>query len=183
MRRFVILIGLALCAAGCGGAADVRDAAKSNTAPACPEGTPPLKAREVIGPVPSDHEVVAPGRPKIIEEIVAGLRKDMGAAYRSHDARVIVPRGKLDGTAVIVINTNEGRPEDVVVGAKSAEGKDGVSGERLDVDGREGRLQHTSNTSDGYIAMAPTGRCSIMFLLSDQKPRLEKAAALIGARD
>jgi hypothetical protein len=182
MRRAVLLIALALCAAGCGGAADVRDAAKSGTPPACPEGTPALKAREVIGPVPSDYEVVAPGRPKVIEDIVADLRKDMGAAYRSHDARVIVPRGKIDGTAVIVINTNEGRPEDVVVGAKSAEGRDGVSGERLDVDGREGRLQHTTDESTGFIAMAPTGRCSILFLLSDQKPRLEQAAALIGAR-
>jgi hypothetical protein len=30
--------------------------------------------------------------------------------------------------------------------------------------------------------MAPTGRCSILILLSDARPRLEDAAALIGAR-
>jgi hypothetical protein len=181
MRRTTILIALALCASGCGGAADVRDAAKSGT-PACPEGTPALKAREVIGPVPRDYEVVAPGRPKVIEEIVAGLRQDMGSAYRSHDSRVVVRRGMVDGTAVIVVNTHEGRPEDVVVGAKSAEGKDGVRGERLDIDGREGRLQHTTDESTGYVAMAPTGRCSVMFLYADKKSRLEDAAALIGAR-
>ena len=181
MRHATVLIALALCAIGCGDASDVRDAAKSGT-PACPEGTPPLKAREVIGPVPRDYEVVPPGRPKVIEEIVAGLRQDMGSAYRSHDSRVIVPRGMLDGTAVIVVNTHEGRPEDVVVGAKSAEGEDGVKGERLDIDGREGRLQHTTDESSGYVAMAPTGRCSIILLYSDQKPRLEDAAALIGAR-
>lgn len=182
MRRAAMLIVLGLCASGCGGAADVREAAKSNVAPPCPDGTPTLTAREVIGPVPRGYEVVAPGRPKVIEDIVKGLRQDMGAAYRSHDARVIVARGQIDGTAVIVVNTHEGRPSDVVVGAKSAEGKDGVEGERLDVDGREGRLQHTSNAEDGYIGMAPTGRCSILFLISDQKPRLEQAAALIGAR-
>jgi hypothetical protein len=182
MRRATILIALALCAAGCGGAADVRDAAKSDLPPPCPEGTATLKAREVIGSVPREYEVVAPGRPKVIEEFVTSLRKDLGKAYRSHDARVIVPRGQLDGTAVIVINTHEGRPEDVVVGAKSAEGKDGVEGERLDVDGREGRLQHTADGSTGFIAMAPTGRCSILILLSDARPRLEDAAALIGAR-
>jgi hypothetical protein len=182
MRRATILIALALCATGCGGVADVRDAAKSDVPPPCPEGTPTLTAREVIGRVPGDFEVVAPGRPKIIEDIVKGLRQDLGAAYRSHDARVIVPRGKLDGTAVIVINTREGRPSDVVVGAKSAEGKDGVEGERLDVDGREGRLQHSTDGSTGFVAMAPTGRCSIMFLYSDEKSRLTDAAALIGAR-
>jgi hypothetical protein len=136
----------------------------------------------VIGPVPSEYEVVAPGGPKVFKEFVTGLRQDLGKAYRSHDARVIVPRGQLDGTAVIVVNTREGRPEDVVAGAKSAEGEDGVVGERLDVDGREGRLQHTSAASTGYIAMAPTGRCSILILLSDEKPRLQDAAALIGAR-
>jgi hypothetical protein len=69
------------------------------------------------------------------------------------------------------------------VGAKSAEGKDGVVGERLDVDGREGRLQHSANAADGFILMAPTGRCSILFLLSDTRPRLEDAAGLIGARN
>ena len=63
-----------------------------------------LIAREVIGPVPRDYEVVAPGRPKLIEQVVTEMRKEMGAAYRSHDARVLVPRGELDGTAVIVIN-------------------------------------------------------------------------------
>jgi hypothetical protein len=182
MRRATFLIAVALCAAGCGGAADVRDAAKSDIPPPCPEGTPTLKAREVIGPVPRGYEVVEPGRPKVIEGFVTSLRKDLGKAYRSHDARVIVPRGQLDGTAVIVINTHEGRPEDVVVGAKSAEGQDGVEGERIDVDGREGRLQHSADGSTGFIAMAPTGRCSILFLLSDRKPRLEDAAALIGAR-
>ena len=49
-------------------------------------------------------------------------------------------------------------------------------------DVREGRLQHTTDESTGFIAIAPTGRCSILFLLSDEKPRLEDAAALIGAR-
>ena len=136
----------------------------------------------MIGPVPRDYEVLRPARPKLIEEIVAGLRQDMGESYRSHDARVIVARGEVDGTAVIVVNTREGRPEDVVAGAKSAEGEDGVQGERLDVDGREGRIQHTTDESSGFVAMAPTGRCSIVLLLADKKPTLEDAAALIGAR-
>ncbi len=48
----------------------------------------------MIRPVPRDYEIVAPGRPKLIEEIV--------------------------------VNTHEGRPEDVVSGAKTAEGTDGL---------------------------------------------------------
>jgi hypothetical protein len=179
MWRAAIVSALALCALGCG--ATPERVLKPQPAE-CPEGTPALTARDVIGPVPRDYEVVAPGRPKLIEEVAAGFRQDIGESYRSHDARVIVPRGEIDGTAVIVVNTHEGRPEDIVVGAKSAEGKEGVVGERLDIDGREGRLQHTTDESSGFIAMAPTGRCSVVLLLSDKKPTLQDAAALIGAR-
>ena len=179
MRRTTILIALTFCVAGCGGAADVRDAARSK-APPCPEGTPALTAREVIGPVPRDYEVLPPEEKKAIDEYVASLREEMGKAYRSHDARVIYPRGENDGTVVIVVNTREGRPEDVVEGAKAAEVTEDIEGERLDVDGREGRLQHASDGS--FVATAPTGRCSIMILIALEKANLTDAAALIGAR-
>jgi hypothetical protein len=178
MRRAAIMTTLALYAVGCGPAGTDRIARPGP--PECPEGTPPLTAREVIGPVPRRFEVLPPERKKPIEEFVAPMRKAMGPAYRSHDARVIYRRQELEGTVVVVINTNEGRPEDFVVGAKEAEEQDGVKGERLDIDGREGRLQHAVDGS--YVASAPTGRCSVVILISLQKPKLVEAAALIGAR-
>jgi hypothetical protein len=168
---------LALCALGCG--ASPERIVKPQT-PECPEGTPPLTAREVIGPVPRGFEALPPERPKPIERFVTGLRQEMGAAYRNHDSRVIYRRGALEGTVVVVVNTHEGRPEDVVVGAKDAERDDGIQGERLDIDGREGRLQHATDGS--FVALAPTGRCSIVVLIALQKRKLQDAAALIGAR-
>ena len=81
---------------------------------------------------------------------------------------------------VVVLNTYEGRPEDFVAGAKEAEREDGIQGERLDVDGREGRLQLATDGS--YVASAPTGPCSVVILVALKKPMLEEAASLIGAR-
>ena len=179
MRRTVTLIVLSLCAVGCG-SSDVRDAAKPTTPP-CPEGTKPLTAREVIGPVPRGYEVLPPEDDKAIEEFMAPIRKAVGDAYRNHDSSVIYRRGATEGTVVIVLNSNEGRPEDFVAGAKEAEREDGVQGERLDIDGREGRLQ--AATDGSFIASAPTGECSVVMLISLKKPKLVDAASLIGARD
>jgi hypothetical protein len=134
----------------------------------------------VIGPVPRRFEVERPERPKPIEDFVAELRREMGRAYRSHDVEVIYPRRALEGTVVVVINTHESSPEDVVAGAKAAELEDGVRGERLDIDGREGRLQHATDGS--YVAMAPARECSIVILVDTSEARLRDAASIIGAR-
>src|SRR5918994_5167762 len=100
MRRAAIVITLALCAAGCG--ARARDAVKPD-AVACPAGTEPLNAREVIGPVSRRFEVLPPERPKPIEQFVAGLRREMRPAYPNPQTRVIYPRGQLQGTVMIVV--------------------------------------------------------------------------------
>jgi hypothetical protein len=175
--RATIAICLAVCALGCGSPDKV---ARPKTV-ACPEGTPALKAREVIGPVPRGYEVLPPERRKPIDRFVARLRRQTGSkGYLNHDASVIYRRGEVDGTVVVVINTSEGTPEDVVAGAKSAERDRGVDGERLDIDGREGRLQRADDGS--FIALAPTGQCSMLILIALEKPMLEEAAGLIGAR-
>jgi hypothetical protein len=176
MRRAAIAIVLVLC--GCGGVQP--NDVKQSIVPKCPEGTAPLTAREVIGPVPRAYEVLAPEQQKPIDDYVAGLRKEMGSGYRNHDAGVIYRRGAREGTVVVVINTHEGRPEDVVAGAKEAERDEGIQGERLDVDGREGRLQHATDGS--YVASAPAGECSVVLLVALEKKQLQDAAALIGAR-
>lgn len=176
MRHAAIMITLALFAAACGSPGRETLAAP----PGCPEGTSTLKASEVIGPVPRDYTVEPPVEEKPIDEFVGELRKEVGDGYRSHDASVIFRRGAQQGTVVIVVNTNEGRPEDVVLGAKDAESDGDVSGERLDVDGREGRLQRASDGS--YIAMAPTGECSILILVDTTKARVKDSASVIGAR-
>ena len=176
MRCAAIMITLGLFAAACG----TPGRETLSAPPECPEGTSTLKAADVIGPVPRGYTVEPPVEDKPIDEFVGQLRKEVGEGYRSHDASVIFRRRAQQGTVVIVVNTNEGRPEDVVLGAKDAESDGKVSGERLDVDGREGRLQRAPDGA--YIAMAPTGECSILILIDTTKARIKDSASLIGAR-
>ena len=177
MRRAAITITLALLAIGCGSPERI---ARPQSAE-CPEGTPTLTAREVIGPVPRRYEVLPPERRKPIDQFVERLRRESGGeAFRSHDASVIYRRGQVEGTVVVVVNTSEGRSQDVVAGAKSAERDRGIEGERVDIDGREGRLQRATDGS--FIALAPAGQCSFMVLVALKKPMVEEAASLIGAR-
>ena len=176
MWRAAIVTTLALCALGCGAPERI---VKPQT-PECPEGTPPLTAREVIGPAPRGYEVLPPERRKPIERFMAEMRREMGPGYRSHDTRVVYRRGALEGTVVVVLNLGEGRPEDFVAGMKEAEREEGVQGERLDIDGREGRLAPSGDRS--YVAAAPTGRCAVVILLSVDKAKVRETASIIGAR-
>jgi hypothetical protein len=177
MWRAAIMITLALCATGCG--ERVRDAVKSS-ASACPGDTEQLTAPEVIGPVPRRYEVLPPDRPKPIERYMAGIRREMGPGYRGHDTRVIYRRGALEGTVVVVLNLGEGRPEDFVAGFEEGAREEGVQDERLEIDGREGRLAPSGD--DSYTATAPSGRCAVVILISVDEAKLREAASLIGAR-
>jgi hypothetical protein len=177
MRRAATMIILALCATACG--ERTRDAVKPPPS-ACPGDTEQVTADEVIGPVPRRYEVLPPERPKPIERYMAGIRREMGPGYRGHDTRVIYRRGALEGTVVVVLNLAEGRPEDFVAGFEEGAREEGVEGERLEIGGREGRLAPSGD--DSYTATAPSGRCSVVILISVDKAKVQEAASLIGAR-
>jgi len=175
MRRAVLTITLAVCVVGCG--SSERSARSQNTD--CPEGTAPLTAREVIGPAPRGYEVLPPSQ-KAVEQFASALPQSMSGTYRSHDLSLVHRRGQEEGTMVVVINVNESRPEDVVLGAKDAEREMDLKGERIAVDGRKGRLLRAEDGS--FNATAPVGRCSVLILIGPSQAAVRDTASLIGAR-
>jgi hypothetical protein len=117
---------------------------------------------------------------KEVEAFVGRIERGAGEGFRSYDAAALIDRSKMDGTAVVVLNTDEGRPEDVVTGALEAEREEGVEGEPIVIDGRDGRLQRATDGS--FIATAPAGKCAMVILIGLEKPLVREAAAVIGSR-
>jgi hypothetical protein len=168
---------LLLCA--CGSEEEARPGTAA-APPSCPEGTPLLKARDVVGPDPRGYELVPVKPDEQVRAFVGRIERAAGEGLRSYDTAALVDRSKRDGTAVIVINSDEGRSEDVLAGALQAEREDGIEGERIVIDGREGRLQHATDGS--FIATAPAGECAMIMLIGLEKPLVREAAAVIGSR-
>ena len=100
-RLLVVLIVLGLSACG--------DDEQQRSDRACPEGTPSLQARDVIGTTPDGYKVVK-GDPTAIGRVADTVEQTMGKAFRDYDARVLAPRRALNGTAVVVFNANERIP-------------------------------------------------------------------------
>ena len=60
MRRIAVIVAaLALSGLACGGDEEEPPRAGSSESPACPQGTPAVKARDVIGTPPEDYRIVA----------------------------------------------------------------------------------------------------------------------------
>jgi hypothetical protein len=118
MRRIAAIAATVTLVAGCGGRG-AAESANRGADRACSEGTELVSARDVIGPTPPGYQVVRGDR-KAIDAFVQQLRGQMGDAWRGYDARVLIRQRAQTGAAVIVVNTNDGRVEDVVEGAKDA---------------------------------------------------------------
>jgi hypothetical protein len=174
-RSSLLLIVLAVALAGCGGAP--KPAAKSEP-PACPEGTPSITARDVIGDTPKGY-VVVEGDPVVIERVADQMKQTMGSAYRDHDARVLARRGARMGTAVMVFNAKERiPPPDVLVGQQqAAEERAGITGETIAVGSVDGRLRQSPDGSWNVVAAA--GPCAMVLLASDREALLRDAATLV----
>jgi hypothetical protein len=168
---------LLLCACGTEEETTPRTAAQP---PKCPEGTPLLKARDVVGPDPRGYELVPVKADKHIEAFVGRIEREAGDGLRSYDTAALIDRSKKDGTAVLVLNSDEAGSEDVVAGALEAERDRGVEGEPIVIDGRDGRLQQATDGS--FIATAPAGECAMVLLIGLEKPLVREAAAVIGSR-
>jgi hypothetical protein len=166
MRRATVIL-LTILVAGCG----EREVAADPLA--CPAGTEPLTVRDALGSVPEGYQLVRRNR-RALNAYAEQFHESVGdEVWRGHEARVLVRRGRREGVGVIVINTRERELERVV---DEFEGRD--NGEALKVGDREGWLQQVPG---GWLAVAPTGECSLLLLTSADEALLRDAASHVGA--
>jgi hypothetical protein len=174
MRRLLaILTSSCLVFSGCG---DEEQQSESDRA--CPEGTPSLAARDVIGTTPKGYKVVK-GDPVAIGRVADQMKKTMGPAFRDYDARVIARRRAVMGTAVMVFNAKERipPPDELLRQQEAAEEKAGVPAEPISVGSADGRLRQAAD--GGWVAVAPAGTCAMLLLVSDREELIRDAAALV----
>lgn len=175
MRRLLAIVTVfSLAVSACGG----EEQQRSESDRACPEGTPSLQARDIIGTTPKGY-VVDRGDQQAIGEVANRITESIGSTFRDYDARVLARRGAPAGTVVLVVNANERAPssEQVIWTQTTNEEKLGVSGENIAVGAADGRLSRAVDGS--YLAMAPAGPCSIVMLIDAREGRLRDAAALV----
>jgi hypothetical protein len=168
-----ILTMSSLVISGCG---DEEQRAESDRA--CPEGTPSLAARDIIGSTPKGYKVVK-GDPTAIGRVADQMKQTMGQAYRDYDARVLARRRAVMGTAVMVFNAKERipPPDELLRQQEAAEEKAGVPAETISVGSATGRLRQADD--GGWVAVAPAGTCAMVLLVSDRENLIRDAAALV----
>lgn len=175
-RSVAIVVVFAVSGIGCG----ARDAATSKPTPVppCPDGTPFVKARDIVGtPVPEGFELLR-ADPARMDPFANQFKDKIGDAWRGYDARVLVHEGKLNGAAVVVINAKDQTGgNDLIAGLERAAGERDVETEKLTIAGREGRLIQA--VDGAYLATAPARECAIVFLVADKKPLVTEAASVI----
>jgi hypothetical protein len=175
MRRVLVLALLPFALAGCGGDGEQQ---RPDTDQACPQGTPSLQARDIIGSTPKGY-IVDRGDQQAIGEIAGRISDSIGTTLRDHDGRVLARRGASSGTLVLVVNATKRAPDsDQLIGSMTAnEEKLGLSGENITVGRVEGRLSRAVDGS--YVATAPAGTCAIVMLIDEREQRLRDAALLV----
>ena len=180
MRRIAVIVAaLALSGLACGGDEQEKPpSAGSSESPACPQGTPAVKARDVIGTPPENYRIVAGDR-RALRRFAHQVRAQAGHPGEGYDARVLVRRGRLNGVAVVVINANEktGSTETFLRSSKRAEERAGVPGEDIMIGAEPGRLR--TGVDGGVIATALAGPCAITMLVADRESLVRDAAPLM----
>jgi hypothetical protein len=174
MRRLlVVLIVLGLSACG-----DDEQQRSETSERACPEGTPSLQARDVIGPTPKGYEVVE-GDPAALGRVADQMKETMGPAFRDWDGRVLVRRGAANGTAVLVFNAKERipPPDELLRQQEEAEQDAGLPAEPIAVGSTDGRLHQAAD--GGYLAVAPAGTCAMLMLVADREKFVRDTAEIV----
>lgn len=173
----VAVAAVSVCGLGCSGPGgrveplDVRG---------CPSGDDVVHANDVIGTPPPNGYVIDPGRKQVLKGIAEQFKPTLGNSWRGYDAKVLVRKGRRNGAAVIVINSDDktiSRGEDLARGFEKGAEQRGVSAEKIVIGGREGRMVPTAD--GGYIAMASAGQCAVVLLVGDEAPLLRDAASVI----
>ena len=174
MRRLLaILIVSCLSISACG-----DDEQQAEADRACPEGTPSLAARDIIGSTPKGYKVVK-GDPTAIGRVADQMKQTMGQAYRDYDARVLARRRAVMGTAVMVFNAKERipPPDELLRQQEAAEEEADVPAEEISVGSAAGRLRQAAD--GGWVAVAPAGTCAMVLLVSDRENLIRDAAARV----
>ena len=174
MRRLLavlIVFGLS----GCG---DDGQQQSDSSDRACPEGTPSLQARDVIGTTPDGYKIVK-GDPAAIGQLAANVKQTMGPAFRDYDARVLARRRAPNGTAVIVFNAKEKipPPDELLDQQEAAEQRADVTADTMSVGGADGRLYQSPDGA--WVAVAPAGACAMVMLVSDREELIRDAATRV----
>ena len=174
MRRLLaILTVVCVGVSACGG-----EEQRSESDRACPEGTPSLRARDVLGTTPKGYKVVK-GDPEALGRVAAQMKETMGPAYRDYDARVLARRSALMGTAVMVFNAKERipPPDELLRQQKAAEAEAGMPAQVIRVGSAAGRLRQA--VDGGWIAVAPAGTCAMLLLVSERERLIRDTAAVV----
>jgi len=149
--------------------------AKSAAQPMCDDTG--LTAAEVIGKPPSGYEVVRGDR-KAIKRFAEQFKPAFGDNWRGYDAKVVVRRKAVDGTAVIILDTTGGAGDSEEFMRGVQEGmEESTQGEPLEIAGQSGRMVKALDGS--YIGMAALGRCGVLVLASSREGLLRQTATTL----
>jgi len=178
MRRPLALVLVAVSVSGIGCGARDAVSAKPTPVPACPDGTPFVRARDIVGkPVPAGFDLLFADK-KAMDPFANQFRTRIGKAWRGYDARVLAHEGKVWGAAVVVINAHDQTGgDDLVAGVERAASDRDVNAEEISIAGREGRLVQAIDGA--YIAMAPARECAVVMLVANKKELVTEAASVI----
>jgi hypothetical protein len=168
-----MVLALALTGLACGGDGSAERARSAE--PMCDDTG--LTAAEVIGTPPKGYQIVRGDR-KAIKEFAEQFKPVFGDNWRGYDARVLVRRKRVDGTAVIVLDTTGGAgdSEEFMRGVQEGMEKS-KEGEPLEIAGQSGRIIEAVDGS--YVGMAALGRCGVLVLASAREGLLRHAATSI----
>src|SRR4051812_33956129 len=175
-RLLAVVVAASLLGLGCGAPKPSSFVAK------CPSGKDIVHATDVIGRPPPKGYVVDPGDKQRLGQIAAQFKSTLGDSWRGYDARVLVRPQRANGTAVLVINSDDDTSDgsELIRGAEEGARKAGQQAEPVTIAGQEGRMLQASDGA--YIAMAPTGKCAVVLLLADRAELVRDAAHAIPAQ-
>src|SRR3954447_5310329 len=162
VRMLAVAVVAGLCGLGCGASPAAQRTAE------CPSGDDIVHATDVIGKPPPKGYLIDPGDKQRLAQIADQFKARLRDSWRGYDARVLVRPHKANGTAVMVINSDDDTSDgsELIRGAEDGAKQAGQKAEPVTIAGKEGRMLQTSDGA--YIAMAPTGQCAVVLLLADQ---------------
>jgi hypothetical protein len=178
LRTAASLAAVSLLVAACGGDGGDPVSSAKPKADACPEGTAPVRATDVIAEPPPGYEVFEIDR-KVFNGFVQPFKTAIGDGWRGYDAKILAPRrNSALGAAVMVINTTEaGSSDEVIAGAEEGAEERNQAIESITIGGQEGRIVQAPDGA--YIAARATGDCSVLLLIADTESRIRRVTSAI----